>query len=106
MLCPHLNSIRHILLFHKHPLYSYPAPQQLRLANLHHRAGFAAFAVVGRGALFRSSRMAAMVASVGGVGRLKIRWEHGGGFAYTQCALRDGFGGKVGGDKAVYFMII
>ena len=48
MLCPHLNSIRHILLFHKHPLYSYPAPQQLRLANLHHRAGFAAFAVVGR----------------------------------------------------------
>ena len=83
MLCPHLNSIRHILLFHKHPLYSYPAPQHLRLANLHHRAGFAAFAVVGRGALFRSSRMAAMVASVGGVGRLKIRWEHGGGFAYT-----------------------
>ena len=28
------------------------------------------------------------------------------GLHIPQCALRDGFGGKVGGDKAVYFMII
>ena len=48
MLCPHLNSIRHILLFIKHPCTPIPFPQQLWLANLHQLPGFAAFAVVGR----------------------------------------------------------